>query len=209
MSVFGKVARGLAAGLGNYLTYQGKQQMDMAELERRDELLARREMARANVAAQAAAAKEEREARRGAIGQAAFMADNAQNWDAVFGELGKNDPEAAKLVGQFTPQLRASLLARAGLSKDEIARVTPEVMAVTEGGTVMSKPTPRLVLRDEGAGSQTATATATPTPEARDPRSELEAEAQAAIARGADPAKVYARLAERLGGAGSGQRTFP
>jgi hypothetical protein len=123
------------------------------------------------------------------IGQLALMADTPQKWDATIDQLG---PQYAHYKGQFGQ--REAMIARAGQVKEFLEQQAPKYQVIPEGGTLVNT-------RDPAALQQVANGQSAP-------QGDLEAQAQAAIAAGADPEKVRARMQE-LGGQGASPANFP
>jgi hypothetical protein len=123
------------------------------------------------------------------IGQMALMADTPQKWDATIDQLG---PQFAQYKGQFGQ--REAMIARAGQVKEFLDQQAPKYQVIPEGGTLVNTRDPAAL--QQVANGQTA------------PQGDLEAQAQAAIAAGADPEKVRARMQELGGQAKPSPATF-
>jgi hypothetical protein len=124
------------------------------------------------------------------IGNLAMLADTPQKWDQTIDQLG---PQFAQYKGQFGQ--REAIIARAGEAKAFLEQQAPKYQVIPEGGTLVNT-------RDPAALQQVANGQQAPN------MADLEAQAQAAIAAGADPEKVRARMQE-LGGQGGSPATFP
>lgn len=124
------------------------------------------------------------------MGQLALMADTPQKWDQTIDQLG---PQFAQYKGQFAQ--RQAIIARAGEAAAFLEQQAPKYQVIPEGGTLVNT-------RDPAALQQVANGAPTD-------MADLEAQAQAAIAAGADPEKVRARMQELGGAASNGGKTFP
>lgn len=125
------------------------------------------------------------------VGNLALMADTPQKWDATIDQLG---PQFAQYKGQFAQ--REAIIARAGEAKAFLEQQAPKYQVIPENGTLVNT-------RDPAALQQIASGQTAPN------MADLEAQAQAAIAAGADPEKVRARMQELGGAASNGGNTFP
>lgn len=124
------------------------------------------------------------------IGNLAMLADTPQKWDATIDQLG---PQFAQYKGQFAQ--REAIIARAGEAKAFLEQQAPKYQVVPEGGMLVDTRNPA-ALQQVASGNP--------------PANDLKAQAEAAIAAGADPEKVYARMRELGGGtASNGGETFP
>jgi hypothetical protein len=165
------------------------------------------------------------------IGQVAQWADTPEKWDAGVDHLVEQGiPEAAQYKGKFDPALRTTFMAKAGIEPNKTSgtamqqnyewlKTQDPVLAnqylhnqaegspiVVDNGDGTRTIYPRSQLT--GHAGTTDVPSAAPPAEGADP---LRSQAEAAIAKGADPAKVWARYNEmRKGGASpSGSATFP
>jgi len=139
------------------------------------------------------------------LGQLALLADTPEKWDAYATQyVQQGHPEAARFIGQYSPQARANLIAQAGKAKEFLDQQRVDYKVVPPGGYLQGF---------NSQGAPLGSAQTTPPVQASHPAAQsgnLESQAQAAIAAGADPAAVYARLRQMQGGAPSqGGATFP
>jgi len=140
------------------------------------------------------------------LGQIALLADTPEKWDAYAQQyVQQGHPEAAKFIGQFSPESRASIIAQAGKASEYLKQQQVEYKVIPPGGYLQG-------FDSRGAplgGAQTAPPQQQ-APAAPQSAGNLEAQAAQAIAAGADPSAVYARLRQMQGGAPSqGGATFP
>ena len=126
------------------------------------------------------------------VGQLALMADTPQKWDATIDQLG---PQFAQYKGQFAQ--REAIIARAGEAKAFLEQQAPKYQVIPEGGTLVNTRDPAALQQVANQNSSAAN------------MADLEAQAQAAIAAGADPEKVRARMKELGGQASPAPATFP
>lgn len=126
------------------------------------------------------------------IGNLALMADTPQKWDATIDQLG---PQFAQYKGQFAQ--REAIIARAGEAKAFLEQQAPKYQVIPEGGTLVNTRDPAALQQVANQNSSAAN------------MADLEAQAQAAIAAGADPEKVRARMKELGGQASPAPATFP
>jgi len=142
------------------------------------------------------------------LGQLALLADTPEKWDAYATQyVQQGHPEAAQFIGRYSPEARAAIIAQAGKAKEYLDQQRVDYKVIPPGGYLQGFDSRGIPL----GGAQT-----TPPVEQRAPQqggaasSDLMAKAQAAIAAGADPAAVMARLQQMQGGAPSqGGATFP
>lgn len=138
------------------------------------------------------------------LGQIALLAKDPVSWDQQVDLYAQRHPEALKYKGQFSPQLRQSIIAQTGLAKEYLAMNKPDWRVVPEGGYLQD------VNPVTSGGQPTAPQPREAPQAAARSGADLEAAAAAAIAAGADPAAVRARMAQMQGGAGSqAPRSFP
>lgn len=142
------------------------------------------------------------------LGQIALLADTPQKWDAYAQQyVQQGHPEAAKFIGQFSPESRAAIIAQAGKASEYLKQQQVDYKVIPPGGYLQGFNSQGAPLG--GAGEPPAA------PQAQSPaspqgNSNLQAMAAQAIAAGADPSAVYARLRQMQGGAPSqGGATFP
>lgn len=126
------------------------------------------------------------------VGQLALMADTPQKWDATIDQLG---PQFAQYKGQFAQ--REAIIARAGEAKAFLEQQAPKYQVIPENGTLVNTRDPAALQQVANQNSSAAN------------MADLEAQAQAAIAAGADPEKVRARMKELGGQASTAPATFP
>ena len=129
------------------------------------------------------------------IGQLALMADNPQKWDSIVGKLAQADPAFQQYVGRF--DMRDAIIAQAGQAKALLEQQEPKYQVIPEGGTLVNTRDPAALQQVANQNSSAAN------------MADLEAQAQAAIAAGADPEKVRARMKELGGQASPAPATFP
>jgi len=142
------------------------------------------------------------------LGQLALLADTPEKWDAYATQyVQQGHPEAARFIGKYSPETRAAIIAQAGKAKEFLDQQSVDYKVIPPGGYLQGFDSRGIPL----GGAQT-----TPPVEQMAPQqgvatsSDLMAKAQAAIAAGADPAAVMARLQQMQGGAPSqGGATFP
>lgn len=131
------------------------------------------------------------------VGNLALMADTPQKWDATIEQLG---PQFAQYKGQFAQ--REAIIARAGEAKAFLEQQAPKYQAVGYDQELVN-------VRDPEALQEFARIRGRDKPQAAPNMADLEAQAKAAIAAGADPEKVRARMKELGGAASNGGKTFP
>jgi hypothetical protein len=125
------------------------------------------------------------------MGQLALMADTPQKWDATIDQLG---PQFAQYKGQFA--MREAIIARAGEATTFLEQQAPKYQVLPADAELVNT-------RDPAALAAIAQRNSQP------PANDLKAQAEAAIAAGADPEKVYARMKELGGQASPAPATFP
>ncbi|MCW2763392.1 MAG: hypothetical protein JWR85_3593 [Marmoricola sp.] len=137
------------------------------------------------------------------FGQFALMADTPEKWDSIVGQyVQMGHPEAAQFLGKFSPQLRQTFIARAGEAKTYLDQQKPDYRVIPEGGYLQD-------VSPQGLRTQTPN-TQAPAAAPALAGDAMEAQAQAAIAAGADPVAVRARMSQLRGGAGpQAPRSFP
>jgi len=136
------------------------------------------------------------------FGQFALLADTPEKWDATVQQyVQMGHPEAAQYVGKFSPQLRQAFIAQAGEAKAYLDQQKVDYKVIPEGGYLQGFNQQGQPLGDVATQPRQAPVQG---------GADLEAQAQAAIAAGADPVKVRARMQQMQGGAGSqAPRSFP
>jgi hypothetical protein len=82
------------------------------------------------------------------VGQLALMADTAQEWDNIVGQLAQSDPSFQQYIGRF--DMRNAIIAQAGEAKALLEQQQPEYRVIPEGGTLVNT-------RDPAALQQVAT----------------------------------------------------
>lgn len=132
------------------------------------------------------------------LGELALLADTPEKWDAYATQyVQQGHPEAQAFIGQYSPAARAALIAQAGKASEFISQNEPKWQSIGEGGIVNVRD-PQAIAAYQGQQPQQA------------PAGDLNAMARAAIAAGADPAAVRARMQQMSGGAApQGAGTFP
>lgn len=141
------------------------------------------------------------------LGQIALLADTPEKWDAYAQQyVQQGHPEAAKFIGQFSPESRAAIIAQAGKASEYLKQQQVDYKVIPAGGYLQGFNAQGVPLGGAGEPQQPQ---AQPRPQAGG-SANLEAMAAQAIAAGADPSAVYARLRQMQGGAPSqGGATFP
>lgn len=141
------------------------------------------------------------------LGQIALLADTPQKWDAYAQQyVQQGHPEAAKFIGQFSPESRAAIIAQAGKASEYLKQQQVDYKVIPPGGYLQGFNSQGVPLGGAEAATQPQAAPSQPAQGG----SNLQAMAAQAIAAGADPAAVMARLAKMSGGAPSqGGATFP
>ncbi len=130
------------------------------------------------------------------FGQFALLADTPEKWDNIVGQyVQMGHPEAAQYLGKFSPQLRQTFIANAGEAKAYLDQQKPDYRVIPEGGYLQD-------VSPQGMRQQP--------PNTQAPAKTPQQYAAEAIAAGADPAAVNARLQQMQGGAGpQAPRSFP
>lgn len=126
------------------------------------------------------------------IGQVALAAETPEIWDNYVDQLG---PAFASYKGRF--DMRMGVIAQAKQMKEYLAQIKPDYQVIPEGGTLVNTRDPAALQRVANQNTSAVN------------MADLEAQAQAAIAAGADPEKVRARLQELGGAASNGGGNFP
>jgi hypothetical protein len=141
------------------------------------------------------------------LGEIALLADTPEKWDAYAQQyVQQGHPEAAKFIGQFSPAARASIISQAGKASEYLKQQQVDYKVVPPGGYLQGFNSQGVPL----GGAQTTPPVQATTAAAPQAAGNLEAQAAQAIAAGADPSAVYARLRQMQGGAGSqAPQTFP
>ena len=136
------------------------------------------------------------------LGQFALLADTPEKWDGYVDQyIRMGHPEAEQFRGKFSPQLRQVLIANAGEAKAYLDQQKVDYKVIPEGGYLQGFNQQGQPLGDVATQPRQAAPAG---------GVDLEAQAQAAIAAGADPAAVRARMQQMQGGAGSqAPRSFP
>ncbi len=125
-------------------------------------------------------------------------AQRPQLWDAAVQQgvqLGYSD--LASFQGQYNPQALEALIANSGQVAKLFELEKPNYQVIPEGGTLVNTRDPAALQQVANQNSSAAN------------MADLEAQAQAAIAAGADPEKVRARMKELGGQASPAPATFP
>ena len=125
-------------------------------------------------------------------------AQRPQLWDAAVQQgvqLGYSD--LASFQGQYSPQSLEALIANSGQVAKLFELEKPNYQVIPEGGTLVNTRDPAALQQVANQNSSAAN------------MADLEAQAQAAIAAGADPEKVRARMKELGGQASPAPATFP
>jgi len=144
------------------------------------------------------------------IGQVAEWADTPEKWGQAINYMTSNGIEVPEQYRQFSEANRMAALAVGGRYDEYMEAQQPKYIPVGENGVVNVRDPAALAAVAAAQGGQPAPQAAPRQAPANQPdAATLTRQAEQAIANGADPVAVRARLQQMLGGAGSGPRTFP